>query len=436
MHNMVHELIYAKKGCNGMEKLLIKGGERLRGEVTVQGAKNSALPILAATLITGGDTVLHNCPKLSDVSAAIEILLHLGCSVKRDGATVFINSDNVHTGEIPQKLMHEMRSSIVFLGAVISRMNKATLSFPGGCELGPRPIDLHIDAFKKLGVVIREEYGFLQCETPKGLTGTKITLSFPSVGATENILLASVTAKGETIIHNAAQEPEIVDLADFLISRGAKIKDAGKSTVIIEGVERLHSSEYTVMPDRIVAATYLTAAAITGGDVVVNAANPSDLESIFPVFEQAGARVIIEKNRIRLIGPAILQPVKEIRTMPYPGFPTDAQAPVMAMLTLASGTSVVVENIFSNRYKHAYELMRMGADIKLEGKVAIIRGVPRLYGSCVEATDLRGGAALCVAALAAQGETQVNNIAHIDRGYEAIETALSMLGAVIKREAE
>lgn len=416
-----------------MERLLVRGTQRLSGELFVQGAKNSALPILAATLISGGETVLKNCPQLSDVNAAIEILQHLGCQVRREGISLIINSENINTSEIPQKLMHEMRSSIVFLGAIISRKHKATLSFPGGCELGARPIDLHISALKKLGVVIHEEYGFLNCETPKGLVGAKISLAFPSVGATENIMLAGVTAKGETIIHNAAQEPEIVDLANYLISCGAKIKDAGKSIIYIEGVEKLHSTEYTVMPDRIAAATYLCATTITGGEVLLKSVNPPDLESVFPVLEQAGAKIVTDKNSIRLVGPAILRPVKDVRTMPYPGFPTDAQAPVMAMLTLASGTSVIVENIFESRYKHVFELMRMGADIKLEGKVAIITGVPKLYGANVEATDLRGGAALCVAALAAQGETWIDNIHHIDRGYESIEKSLFELGALIKR---
>lgn len=419
-----------------MERLLVKGGERLSGELFVQGAKNSALPILAATLISGGETILKNCPELSDVNAAIEILQHLGCSVKKEKNTVIINSENINTSEIPQKLMHEMRSSIVFLGAIISRKQKATLSFPGGCELGARPIDLHISALKRLGVVIREEYGFLDCETPNGLIGAKISLSFPSVGATENIMLASVIAKGETVIHNAAQEPEIVDLAEFLISCGAKIKDAGKSVIYIEGVESLHSTEYTVMPDRIVGATYLCAAAITGGEVRLKSVNPSHLESIFPALEQAGAKIGFEKDAITLVAPSILKPVKEIRTMPYPGFPTDAQAPIMAMLTLSSGTSIIVENIFESRYKHAFELMRMGADIKLEGKVSIITGVKKLYGACVEATDLRGGAALCVAALVADGQTEISNVFHIDRGYESIEKSLSLLGASIIRKTD
>lgn len=417
-----------------MERLIVKGGERLKGEIEVHGAKNSSLPILAATLLYGGETVLHNCPELSDVDAAIKILLYLGCKVKRYKDTVIINSDSINSSEIPEDLMHEMRSSIVFLGAIISRMGKARLSFPGGCELGPRPIDLHISSLKKLGLTINEEYGALNCKVEDGLIGTKINLAFPSVGATENIMLASVMAKGETIIHNAAQEPEIIDLANYLISRGAKIKDAGQSTVIIEGVNELSSTEYTVMPDRIVATTYLSAVSITGGDVLIKNINPDDLESVIPVFEQAGTKLRIYEDSIFVSGPSIIRPVKNIRTMPYPGFPTDAQAPIMAMLTLASGTSVFVENIFESRYKHASELVRMGADIKIEGKVAIVQGVEKLYGSTVQATDLRGGAALCIAALIAYGETKINNVGHIDRGYEKIEQAFGQLGAKIIRE--
>lgn len=416
-----------------MERLIIKGGTRLNGNLTIQGAKNSALPILAATLLCGGKSILKNCPILSDVDAAIKILEYLGCKVERNGNTVIIDSDNITKSEIPQELMHEMRSSIVFLGAIISRMAKAKLSFPGGCELGPRPIDLHISALKKLGVTIIEEYGTLNCSLAKGLVGTKITLSFPSVGATENIMLASVMAKGETVIHNAAQEPEIIDLANYLISRGARIKDAGKSTVIIEGVESLSDTEYTVMPDRIAAATYLCGAAITGGNVTLDSINTDDIDGILPILEQAGCKLQIYTDKIHIIGPSIIRPVKNIRTMPYPGFPTDAQAPIMAMLCISSGTSMFVENIFENRYKHAGELVRMGADIKVEGKVAVVAGVKKLYGAQVVATDLRGGAALCIAALVADGTTTIGEIHHIDRGYEAIESELSKLGADIKR---
>ncbi|WMJ23759.1 UDP-N-acetylglucosamine 1-carboxyvinyltransferase [Paludicola sp. MB14-C6] len=417
-----------------MERLIVEGGKRLNGEIDVHGAKNSSLPILAASLLYGGQTVLKNCPKLSDVDAAIKILTYLGCTVEREGDTVIINSDHIAQTEIPENLMHEMRSSIVFLGAIISRMGKATLSFPGGCELGPRPIDLHISSLQKLGVDIVEEYGKLCCQATNGLKGCKINLSFPSVGATENILLASVMSKGETIILNAAQEPEIIDLANYLNQRGARIKGAGKSTIVIEGVEKLNSVEYSVMPDRIVAITYLCGAAITGGDVLVNHINTDDIESVLPILEQAGCKLSVYSNKINISGPSIIRPVKNIRTMPYPGFPTDAQAPIMAMLTVASGTSMFVENIFESRYKHVGELTRMGADIKVEGKVAVVEGVKKLYGASVEATDLRGGAALVIAALAAQGVSKINHIYHIDRGYETIEEQFNKLGAKIIRE--
>lgn len=416
-----------------MERFIIRGGARLCGELKVQGAKNSALPILAATLLYGGKTVIKNCPDLLDVDAAIKILEYLGCEVTREKGTVTINSDNINKSEIPQALMHEMRSSIVFLGPIISRMKKAKLYFPGGCELGPRPIDLHISSLKRLGVSICEEYGALTCSIKGDLSGAKISLGFPSVGATENIMLSSVMAQGETIIHNAAQEPEIIDLANYLISRGAKIKDAGKSTVIINGVARLTDTEYTVMPDRIVAATYLCGAAITGGEITLSHVSADDIDGVLPILEQAGCRYNVEADKIHLIGPSIIRPVKNVRTMPYPGFPTDAQAPIMALLTVSSGTSMFVENIFENRYKHAGELCRMGADIKIEGKVAVVAGVKKLYGATVCATDLRGGAALCVAALAADGDTIVSEIQHIDRGYDSIESALTRLGASIHR---
>ena len=413
---------------------MIDGSRRLFGEIDVHGAKNSALPILAGSLLSGGETVLHNCPQLTDVDAAIEILKVLGCTVHREGKTVTVSSDTMTQNEIPEELMHEMRSSIVFLGAMVSRRERVRLSFPGGCELGPRPIDLHISALQQLGVSVDESHGILDCKVEHGLHGAKIMLAFPSVGATENIMLAAVTAEGVTEIHNAAQEPEIVDLAGYLTKRGAKIRDAGKSTVYIEGVKSLHGAEYTVMPDRIVTATYLAGAAATGGEVTVRHVVPSDLESVLPIFDQAGCKMRIWQDAIRLEGPGMLHAVRNIRTLPYPGFPTDAQAPVMAVLTVASGTSVFVETIFENRYKHAGELCRMGADIKIEGKVAVVRGVKKLYGANVRATDLRGGAALVVAGLAAEGKTRISDIVHIDRGYESIEQAFSALGAQIRRE--
>lgn len=417
-----------------MERLRIMGGNPLKGEVTLQGAKNSALPILAATILWGGTSLIRRCPRLSDVDAAMAILRHLGCDVERLGDDVRVQSDRVVNWTIPQKLMHEMRSSIVFLGAILPRLGRAVLSFPGGCELGARPIDLHILAMRSLGAQIEEKHGFLFCHAPNGLQGNKIVLPFPSVGATENILLASVLAKGETVIHNAAQEPEIVDLANFLKSRGAHIWEAGKSVITVEGVSALQDTDFPVMPDRIVAVTYLAAAMATGGEITVRRMCPAHIESVLPYFLQMGAQIIRSGDSITLKAPERIRAVETIRTLPYPGFPTDAQALLMATLACAEGTSIFVENIFESRYKQVGELIRMGADIRVEGKVAIVRGVPKLYGTVVEATDLRGGAALCIAALAAQGETLLSQLHHIDRGYESLEQTFADLGGSIVRE--
>ncbi len=419
-----------------MQKLVISGEKKISGEISVQGAKNSALPLLAGCVLARGETVLHNCPRLSDVFASTRILTHLGLRCRREGDSVIISSDTISRSDIPEELMREMRSSIVFLGAIIGRCGKCCLSFPGGCELGPRPIDMHISALRQMGVNICEEYGVLCCEAPKGIHGAKITLSFPSVGATENIMMAAVLAKGETVIRNAAREPEICDLADFLNSCGAKIFGAGTSTVTISGVERLNGCEHRVMSDRIVAATYLGAAAITGGEVNIKGARPEDIEAILSVFEEMGCCVYPYRDSIYMSCHKPLKSVKTIRTMPYPGFPTDAQSIMLAVLSKAKGTSVMVENIFESRYRQVGELVRMGCMIKTEGKVAIIEGVKKLYGARVVATDLRGGAALVLAGLAAQGETVISNIKLIDRGYELIEKALSSIGADIRRITE
>jgi len=421
------------KGCVTMSRLIVNGGRPLHGELQIQGAKNSALPILIATLLCQTPSVLHNCPDLSDVDASCSILKYLGCSVKKNGENIVVNPISADKYDIPDELMREMRSSIVFLGAICAKLGRARISFPGGCELGPRPIDLHLSSLRQLGVVIEEDHGWLNCHTNGRLRGTNIVLSFPSVGATENIMLASVTAKGTTTIVNAAREPEIVDLANFLIKCGAKIKGAGESVITIEGVDKIYGCEYTVIPDRIVAATYMAAAAITGGDLTLKGINVEHLNPVFPAFREAGCIVETSGNMLRISRIGKLYPVKNIRTMPYPGFPTDAQAPVMAMSTLACGTSVFIENIFENRYKHTSELRRLGANIKVEGKVAIVEGVKKLYGAPVEATDLRGGAALVVAALAAEGQTVVTGLRHIDRGYASIERDLQSVGADIHR---
>ena len=416
-----------------MQKLIIEGEKRIGGEITVQGAKNSALPLLAASLLVCGETVLHNCPCLSDVYAACRILGSLGCVCRASGNTVTVDASEPCGCCVPDELMREMRSSIVFLGAVLGRTGECCLSFPGGCELGPRPIDLHLSSLRKMGAVITEKHGIIRCCCAGGLRGADIQLSFPSVGATENIMLAAALAKGETVIRNAAKEPEIADLAGFINLCGGRVKGAGSDTVIIEGARELHGCEYTVMPDRIVLCTLMSAAAIAGGELSVRGAAAEDIGAVIPVFEQMGCAVYAYSDRLFITRSGRLKAAGLIRTMPYPGFPTDVQPAVMAVLTLAKGTSVIVETIFSNRFGHVPELVRMGADIRTEGRTAVIEGADRLYGAKVQAHDLRGGAALAVAALAAEGITEISGVKYIDRGYEALEKQFSSVGASVKR---
>lgn len=416
------------------QKLIINGGRRLEGEIGVHGAKNSALPLLSAAVLAHGESIIHNCPQLTDVDAALRILSKLGCRCKKSEDTVTVDAANVTSPEIPDTLMREMRSSIVFLGSVLGRTGRCRLSFPGGCELGARPIDLHLSALELMGMELSEQHGYLDCTAPAGLHGAKITLSFPSVGATENILLAAVTARGVTEIHNAAREPEIADLADFLTKCGAKIRGAGESVIAVEGVERLSPCEHSVIPDRIVAGTYLCAAAITRGELILTHCEPSHMNGFVTVLESMGARVYTYGGgkmylscKKRLVAP------KTVRTMPYPGFPTDIQAPFTALCCTAEGTSVFVENIFENRFRHIPELVRLGASIKTEGRVCVVEGVPRLSGAKVRAAELRGGAALIVAALAADGVSEITGLGFIDRGYESPEKALRAVGADIRR---
>lgn len=417
-----------------MDKIIINGNRRLNGEITVQGAKNSVLPILVATLLVNGVSVIHNCPILSDVEATIKILRYLGCIVTREGHTVTVDSTNVSRNDVPDNLMREMRSSIVFLGGILGRMGKAVLSTPGGCEIGLRPIDLHLSSMEQFGATVTTENGFLVCSAEeKGLNGTRITLSFPSVGATENIILAAVLAKGTTIITNAAREPEISDLADFLNRCGARIHGAGDSTVTIEGVSRLHSTEHTVIPDRIVASTYMIAAAMTNGKICLRDIIPAHIGPTIQPLREAGCDVVVSGRWVCLSAPPKLKRIRMIRTMPYPGFPTDVQAQMMAMTTVCEGTSVIVENIFESRFKHIGELLRFGAKINVEGRMAVIEGVKHLNGAVVRATDLRGGSAMILAGLNAYGTTEITEIHHIDRGYEQPEKVLSELGADIKR---
>ncbi len=416
-----------------MEGIIINGGRKLEGRINVHGSKNSSLPILAATVLIRGVCVLHNCPDLSDVRAAQRILEYLGCVVKRELSDLIVDASNIVRSDIPEKLMHEMRSSIVFLGSLLSRTGRAEMCAPGGCEIGLRPIDLHLTSLKLLGARINESRGKLFCGIKRPNRGGSITLSFPSVGATENIILFCAVSDGVTNIFNAAREPEIADLVNFLNSCGANIKIGSDGTITVIGVKKLHPCEHTVIPDRITAATYMAAVASCGGDVLVENTCADHMKAVLSAFEQTGCKLTSEKNSIRIKSDKRPEPIKNIRTMPYPGFPTDAQAPIMAVTSIAGGTSVIVENIFESRFKHVPQLMRMGANIRIEGRVAVIEGVERLYGANVEATDLRGGSALVVAALGAEGESLVTGTAHIDRGYERLEESLRSIGADIRR---
>lgn len=415
-----------------MSEYLIKGGTPLRGELALHGAKNAALPILAAALLCP-KAVLHNCPDLTDVSAAQAILHYLGCTTARRGGTVEVTFGGGGDHRIPDRLMRAMRSSIVFLGAVIGRYGCAEVSMPGGCELGPRPIDMHLAALRRLGVQIDESGGLLRCTTPNGLHGARITLPFPSVGATENVILAASVAVGETCLSNAAREPEITDLADFLNAAGADIRFAADGSILIRGVKELHACEHTVIPDRIAAATYLCAAAVTGGEVTLTHVRPDHLAAVLPVFEDAGCTLRCGENSISLCAPQQLSGLGTVRTMPYPGFSTDAQSTVLSMAAVARGTSVFIETIFESRYKQVGELVRMGANIRVEGRVAVVEGVAELKGAQLSCTDLRGGAALAVAALGARGTSRLRGIHHIARGYENFDLNLQKLGAQITR---
>lgn len=417
-----------------MQKIIIEGGKKLSGELNVQGAKNSSLPILAGTILSDGKTTLLNCPRLSDVYTSCRILTNIGFDCKfSDNVLTVKNVNRTPNCTIPNDLMREMRSSILYMGALLGSYGKCKMSLPGGCQLGSRPIDIHLYALKKMGVSIREEYGSIYCDTRDGLHGAKITLPFASVGATENIILAGVLAKGETIIKNCAREPEICDLSDYLRKCGAIIHGDGESTIYIQGVEKLHGCEHTIIPDRVVAITYMCCVAITGGELILNNVHINDIDIVLNMFEEMGCDLYTYPNRVYMKSSKRLHSIKNVKTMPYPAFPTDMQAPIMALMTVADKTSTFEETIFDNRYRHVDELIRMGADIDVMGRVAVVRGVKRLYGADVSATDLRGGASLIVAGLNADGLTELSNIHYIDRGYQDIETELSSLGASVRR---
>lgn len=416
-----------------MSQLRITGGNRLSGEVYIQGAKNSVLPILAATVLVPGTCVIKNCPQLSDVDASLAILEHLGCKTARQGDTVTVDASQMTGCRVPDDLMREMRSSVIFLGAILARTGRAQLNLPGGCELGPRPIDLHLAAMTALGAGVEAGTQGLCCEA-LCLTGTEIQLALPSVGATENIMLAACAATGTTVILNAAREPEIVDLQNFLNTVGAQVRGAGSSVIVIEGGRRLHGGEHTVMGDRIAAATYLSAAAAAGGDVTVRGVDWQHLSTVTAVLREAGCCVRSDGGGIRLTRDRSLRAVRPVYTAPYPGFPTDAQAIVMAALAAGEGTTLFVENMFESRYRHVDELNRMGASIRVEGRVAAVTGVECLHASAVRGTDLRGTAALAVAALGARGESVLTGLHHLDRGYDRLSENLCALGARIARD--
>ncbi|QEK11954.1 UDP-N-acetylglucosamine 1-carboxyvinyltransferase [Crassaminicella thermophila] len=415
-----------------MSKLLIRGRNKLNGQIRIGGAKNAVLPILAATVLNGGENILFDSPDLRDVHSMIEILRSIGCKVSFENSVLTVNSSTLSSHEIPEHLVREMRSSIFLMGPMLGRCGKIKISYPGGCEIGPRPIDLHLKALRELGVKITEAHGFLECEAIK-LEGKEIHLDYPSVGATENIMLVAVLAKGITKIRNAAKEPEIVDLQNYLNRMGAKIRGAGTSEIIIEGVDKLYGLEHKIIPDRIVAGTIATAGAIAGGEIILNNVVVDHMKPILLKLKEAGCWVFEKNNSLKIKSSQRLKAVEMTKTLPYPGFPTDMQAQFMALMTIARGTSIITETVFENRFKHVDELIRMGAKIKIDGRVAVIQGVKKLTGAKVFAKDLRGGAALVLAGLTAEGTTIVDNIKHIDRGYEQLDKMLKELGADIKR---
>ncbi|MDF2644935.1 MAG: murA [Paenibacillus sp.] len=417
-----------------MEKLVIEGGRPLTGAIQIHGAKNAALPILAACILASGTHTLHNVPNLLDIDTMLRILRALGCRAEQQGDTVSITTSTANSSHIPEELMGQMRSSIFLMGPLLARFGSVTVYQPGGCAIGERKIDLHLKGLQALGANIEEFANKIVC-TADSLQGSEIVLDFPSVGATENIMMAAVKAEGITTIYNAAREPEIQDLQNFLNTMGADIIGAGTDTITIRGVESLSPCSYRIIPDRIVAGTFLVAAAATKGNITLERVNPAHLTSVIHVLKRAGVQIITDGDIIHVSCPTRPKAVERIVTSPHPSFPTDLQSQVMVLLSLADGLSVMKETIFEGRFKHVDELSRMGADIRVDMSSAFIRGVPRLYGATVEATDLRAGAALVIAGLAAHGTTIVEQIHHIDRGYDRIEHMLSMLGASVHRQS-
>lgn len=417
-----------------MEKLIVKGGNRLVGAVKTSGAKNAVLPIIAASILGTTPSHLDEVPMLEDVHTISEVLKCLGLAVKcsPEKNVLDIDSTEITSYEAPYELVRTMRASFLVMGPLLARIGKARISMPGGCAIGARPIDIHLKGFEALGVKIEQGHGYIEASAPDGLKGTSIYFDFPSVGATENIMMAASLAEGTTILENAAEEPEIVDLANYLNKMGAKIRGAGTDTIRIEGVDKLHGADYTIIPDRIEAGTYMIAAAMTGGDVVVENVLPEHQKPLIAKLREAGAVVEEDIDKVRVIGKNPLKAVS-IKTLPYPGFPTDMQAQMMAMMVIAEGRSKVTETVFENRFMHVVELNRMGAQISTEGRSAVIDGPCKLTGCDVRATDLRAGAAMILAGLVAEGTTRIGDLHHIDRGYENIVAKLKNLGADIER---
>ena len=417
-----------------MEKLIVKGGNRLVGAVKTSGAKNAVLPIIAASILGTTPSHLDEVPMLEDVHTISEVLKCLGLAVEcsPEKNVLDIDSTEITSYEAPYELVRTMRASFLVMGPLLARIGKARISMPGGCAIGARPIDIHLKGFEALGVKIEQGHGYIEASAPEGLKGTSIYFDFPSVGATENIMMAASLAEGTTILENAAEEPEIVDLANYLNKMGAKIRGAGTDTIRIEGVEKLHGADYTIIPDRIEAGTYMIAAAMTGGDIVVENVLPEHQKPLIAKLREAGAVVEEDIDKVRVIGKNPLKAVS-IKTLPYPGFPTDMQAQMMAMMVIAEGRSKVTETVFENRFMHVVELNRMGAQISTEGRRAVIDGPCKLTGCDVRATDLRAGAAMILAGLVAEGTTRIGDLHHIDRGYENIVAKLKNLGADIER---
>ena len=417
-----------------MDALKMTGGRRLEGECTVHSAKNAILPILAASILTDQQTVVTDCPALSDIGYMAEILETLGCRTRRENGAIVIDPQGLSSYEMPDGLSKKIRSSIFLLGPIVARFRKATVTFPGGCEIGLRPINLHLSGLRQLGVEVREEGGMIHCDGRNMRAGV-VHFDYPSVGATENVMMAAALLKGTTLLHNVAREPEILDLQQLMCAMGAKVSGAGTHTITVEGVPCMHGTVYRPMPDRIVAGTLLAATANTGGSVFLKRAPCEAMYAIFSKLREMGCVVTQEGYGVRLHAPARLRAFPMLQTQPHPGFPTDMQVQMLALATGAEGTSVVVENVFENRFTHAGDLNRMGANVLVNGRTAVVQGVKRLYGARVTARDLRGGAALAIAGLRAEGETLVEHAELIDRGYDRMENMLCALGADVKRVA-